>query len=670
MLESRLGLPHEDLICQLLLAEGFEVPRQELKERTRWIRNPDDIVAFFRSLGWSVRITRIQSDDIPFIQPGLAVQMKGGDWLIAASDLLQGRLSFLGKGKTEALSPIELEPLLTGLVLDIRPSLSGMGSLWRWLANFLSEFRVPILATLAMSLLVQTLGMLPPVIIGLVMDKAIPEGGFSFLSLIAVALIAANAFQFLVRWLRQRAILFLLTRFEVGILQGFMEHLLALPFPFLANKGKAELLQATYGLVTTKDLIVDRLLGSTLDGAMAILYLLVMVAYFPLGSVVVLFAGVLILLTVVTVQRRQTVVLGREIEAQSVQRGYLAEMLTGIHTIKAAGAENTVLGRWTDRLKSEIGLSYKRQRVVSWSDVGLDGIRQSLLVVILIWGGWNVLGGVLTFGSLLAFSHICNSFLTSVMGLGDSFIAITSAKHQVTKAMEIMEIEVPPPNPAPAENYLFDPVNMEDVWFRYSPASPWILKGFDLQVQKGEKWWLHAPSGFGKSTILRLLAGLYTPERGSVRISGFDPARTKKSLVYLPQFVHLYSGSIRENLRILSGMAPWERIEGAAVASGLQELAKSLPMGFETVIHQGGGALSGGQRQLIALTAVMASEREILLLDEAMANLDWPRRVAISQNEGFKDKTIVYASHDVSFPNSHDLRLDSQDPVHSGSARG
>jgi ABC-type bacteriocin/lantibiotic exporter with double-glycine peptidase domain len=172
------------------------------------------------------------------------------------------------------------------------------------------------------------------------------------------------------------------------------------------------------------------------------------------------------------------------------------------------------------------------------------------------------------------------------------------------------------------------------------------LKGYSLRVELGERRWIHAPSGFGKSTLLRIIAGLYPPDQGLVSVGGLAPADAKSQLVYLPQFVQLYGGSILENLRLLSGGANHDRLMAAAETTGLGQLAQTLPMGYNTVLPQGGGSLSGGQRQLVALTAVMASDRKLLLLDEAMANLDWMSRDWLHQSDWFRDRTIIYASHE------------------------
>jgi ABC-type bacteriocin/lantibiotic exporter with double-glycine peptidase domain len=186
---------------------------------------------------------------------------------------------------------------------------------------------------------------------------------------------------------------------------------------------------------------------------------------------------------------------------------------------------------------------------------------------------------------------------------------------------------------------------LEDVWFRYAPEAPWIARGYSAKFDAGAKEVITGPSGFGKSTILRLLAGLYVPEEGTISVGGMSPQAATRDILYLPQFVNLFSGSIIENLRLLSGGAPVARLFEIAETTGLAELVEAWPMAYHTVLSPGGRNLSGGQRQLIVLTAALASERKLLLLDEAMSNIDPIRAVALRKLLDAVPATVIEARH-------------------------
>ena len=121
---------------------------------------------------------------------------------------------------------------------------------------------------------------------------------------------------------------------------------------------------------------------------------------------------------------------------------------------------------------------------------------------------------------------------------------------------------------------------------------------------------------------MRLLAGLYTPQMGAISIGGMSSRAARNEILYLPQFVHLYGGTILENLQLLSGGATLDRLIEVSKQTKLDELIASFPLGYKTILPPGGRSLSGGQRQLIAVTAMLASNKSVMILDEAMANLD------------------------------------------------
>jgi ATP-binding cassette subfamily B protein RaxB len=186
---------------------------------------------------------------------------------------------------------------------------------------------------------------------------------------------------------------------------------------------------------------------------------------------------------------------------------------------------------------------------------------------------------------------------------------------------------------------------MEKVWFRYSPSGPWVLQDYDLQVEAGGKLRLDGPSGFGKTTVLRLLAGLHVPEKGIIRVNGRSPREERGNLLYLPQFVQIFGGSIMDNLRIFSCGASREKLLEAAERTGFAALAATLPMGYQTLLPPGGRSLSGGQRQLLVLTGALASGRPLLLLDEALANLDNRNAAPIQELISKGAWTVVAVNH-------------------------
>lgn len=235
-----------------------------------------------------------------------------------------------------------------------------------------------------------------------------------------------------------------------------------------------------------------------------------------------------------------------------------------------------------------------------------------------------------------------------MFGVVSSYLILVVIRPQLTKVEEILEVETEKRSLlSRGESFALNgPVVMEDVWFRYTPDGPWVLKGYNLRVEPGEKFTIVGPSGSGKSTVLRLLAGLYVPEKGTITIGGHSPIAVRHKMLYLPQFVQLYGGSIIENLRLLSGGEHLDRLMEASQKTGLHAVVDTLPMNYHTVVPHGGRNLSGGQRQLIALTGALASRRELMFLDEATASMGstWMAQIKILIDAA--PRTLVMANHE------------------------
>jgi ATP-binding cassette subfamily B protein RaxB len=189
-------------------------------------------------------------------------------------------------------------------------------------------------------------------------------------------------------------------------------------------------------------------------------------------------------------------------------------------------------------------------------------------------------------------------------------------------------------------------IELRGVWFRHAEDMPWVLADYDLSVAIGATHVVRGPSGCGKSTLLRLLAGLVPPERGSVLVGGIDAVAARERVMYLPQRPHLFGGTVLENLRSLSRGASFTRIREAARLTGLEALVASWPMAYETRLPPGGSTLSGGQKQIVFLTACLASEEPIVLLDEAMASMDRLLQSKLARASLFAGRTLVVVQHD------------------------
>ncbi len=639
------GFEAVEAVWRLLRLHGHEGGLQAFREAHDLRGSAEALAEPLERAGIQARSALIEAEEVAYLDVPTLLQLRDGSWVVLESRSKED-VQIAGDGESRSLPIDELAPFLSGYALDLSPSLPAGKGLWDRLIALVLHHRRTLLSLALASALLQLLGLVVPEITGAVMDRALPDRARSTLHLVAVGVVLVAAFQAWIGWVREKVLLFLVTRIDISAERGLLQHLLRLPFPYLDKMTLGERLQAFTGMAGAREVVAERSLAAVLDGFMAIAFVVSMAIKLPaatavVGVVAMVMAGLAIL--VGTNQARHQ---AKEIEASARERGYLSELIAGIGTVKAAGAEEQGLQRWVRRFSAELGHALRRQRLGLWSDVGLETLRQGLSAALLIWGGSLILDGKLQVGTLFAFVQLSTGFLGAAFGLVRTYLLLAVLRPQLAKTQEVLKTtpeKRATRRSASSERAL--PVIIENVWFRYSPDSQWIARGYSMRFEAGAKEVITGPSGFGKSTILRLLAGLYPPEEGTISIGGMSPNAAANDILYLPQFVNLFSGSIIENLRLLSGGAPVPRLLEGAQLTGLSSLVETLPMKYHTILSPGGKSISGGQRQLIALTAAIASERKLLLLDEAMSNIDPIRSASLRKLLEAIPATIIEARH-------------------------
>ena len=246
----------------------------------------------------------------------------------------------------------------------------------------------------------------------------------------------------------------------------------------------------------------------------------------------------------------------------------------------------------------------------------------------LLWhGAQQVIAESLTLGQLIAINLIAARISAPVMRLGRYWLELEGARLAYGSLKDLFSIESEtrrrrPPMPAIRGDVEFDRVS-----FTYSPEGPYVLEGATLRIDAGEVVALVGPSGTGKSTVARLLAGLQVPSGGRVTIDGIDvsavePATLRSQIGLVSQDCFLFARSVRENIAVSDPTMDFERVVEAARLAGAHEFVVRLPQGYDTQVGERGANLSGGQRQRLALARTLAGNPSILVLDESTSAVD------------------------------------------------
>jgi ABC-type bacteriocin/lantibiotic exporter with double-glycine peptidase domain len=205
-------------------------------------------------------------------------------------------------------------------------------------------------------------------------------------------------------------------------------------------------------------------------------------------------------------------------------------------------------------------------------------------------------------------------------------------------------------------------VDLKNVSFRHSDASPWVLSNVSVRIPAHGRIAIVGQSGSGKSTLARLLVQLYRPTEGELRFDGFDPeefdlSSVRRQIAYVPQTTFLFSGSVRQNIALSRPDADLDEVEAAARQAEIHEDILGMPMGYDSRLSEGDGSIAGGQRQRIALARALITRPSVLVLDEATSHLDAATEARILDNLRRVRATQIVMAHRLSTIRDADLIL-------------
>ncbi len=345
---------------------------------------------------------------------------------------------------------------------------------------------------------------------------------------------------------------------------------------------------------------------------------------------------------------------GMHMQESNEKNGLLIEAIDGIESVKAANAEWKMLERWRV-MTASIGVSELKMRLFSTLSTNLtQTIQQLSYAGMIAVGAYAINSGDLTMGGLIACSIISGRALTPVAQLPGLIVQWQHAKIALKSLNSIMAM----PSDRQSIDRLVVPercegeIKLSDATFAYAKDIPG-LQVPSLLIRPGERIAILGAVGSGKTTLVKLLSGLYKPTSGHVHLDGVDmmhlaPEFVREHVGYLPQDVRLFNGTLRHNLTLGLPMPSDSQIFQAAAMTGLDQVIQNHPQGLELEIAEGGRGLSGGQRQLVGLTRMLLASPKVLLLDEPTASMDAKLENRVMQHLFEKvpaDSAVVVVTH-------------------------
>jgi ABC-type bacteriocin/lantibiotic exporter with double-glycine peptidase domain len=608
-----------------------------------------------RYFGLRARGVQADTDDFSALDPGtllfwdmshFVVLERHGSRGVDIVDPALGRrrVSWEELGKSYAGVAILLEP-----GEHFRPGGRRRRNIGRHLGPLLAQ-RATVRRVLATSLLLRVLALGLPLLTGILVDRVVPRQDRNLLLVVGLSLAVVVSFTLMSGFLRSWLLLELRTRTDEATTLGFLEHLVALPYTFHLRRSPGDMMMRLRSNAVVRELLTTGALSAVLDGLFVFLYLaLLLTLSLPLGLLV---AGLGVLqIGVLLAARRQTQRLMAEgLQAEARSQAYAFQLFSGMGTIKASGAEGRAVERFANLFVDELGVSLARGRLSAVVEAVMGGLRTASPIAVLLLGGVEVLNGSISLGAALAINALAAGFLEPLSTLVTTGLSLQLLGSYLERLNDVLdspaEQEGEDVRPAPR---LTGAIEARDLRFRYSPLAPIVIDGVSMRIEPGQTVALVGRSGSGKTTLAHLLVGLYQPEEGAVLHDGIDlrqleAGTVRRQLGVVTQDPYLFGVSVRENIAFADPALPLDDVVDAARRACIASDIDALPLGYDTVLSDGGASLSGGQRQRVALARALAASPRILLLDEATSHLDAVTEQAVhAELSGLGCTTIVVA---------------------------
>lgn len=509
---------------------------------------------------------------------------------------------------------------------------------------------------IAAAALVNVFALAMPVFTMNIYDRVVPNNAIETLWMLSAGLLLVFGMDYVIRLLRGHFVDLASSRIDLKLSSLIMERVLGMRLAhrpasvgsFAANLRSFE---------TIRDFIASATVTAVIDLPFTLMFLAVMLwiswplVVFPILGIV----GVLIYSYVIQYKMRE--LSETTFRASALRNATLIESLTALETIKANGAEGLMQAKW-EGTAAFLARTSARLRLLSASAMnGASTISQLVNLLIIIAGVYLIHERWLTMGGLIACTMLAGRAMAPLGQVVGLLMQFENAKTALAGLERTMTT---PGERAEESSFVHRPeihgeIEFRNVSFAYPGHSQEVLRDVSFRIKPGERVVVLGRVGSGKTTLHKLMLGLYQPTEGAVLLDGvdlrqLDPADLRRNVGYVEQDTLLFYGSLRENIALRAPYADDLAVVTAAEVGGLAEFVNRHPEGYDMVIGERGASLSGGQRQGVAIARAMLLDPPVLLLDEPTSSMDFTSENQFKESlkRFMEHKTMVLVTHRVS----------------------
>lgn len=536
---------------------------------------------------------------------------------------------------------------------DARTPQVRTGTYGHWFWGVIAENRLLYRDVLLAALLANLFALGMPLFTMNVYDRVVPNQAFDTLWVLALGLLLVLLGDLLLRTMRGRFVDLASSRADVKLSAYIMERVLGTRMeqrPVSAGSFAANL----RSFESVRDFIGSATVVAFIDLPFGLIFMIV-IGWISWPMLIPLVTGaVLLILFALTVQQRMHELAETTYRAGAQRNATLVEGLVGFETVKALGAEAPIQRKWEKSAALLARVGTQLRFLSSMASNGSGFVQQTVNMLILVLGVYLIGERQLSMGGLIACTMLASRAMAPIGQVAGLLVQYHTAATALTSLNEMMKREVERPEEASfiARGTLRGAIEFRDVSFSYPGQSSPSLRNLTFKVNPGERIAILGRIGCGKTTLQKLILGLYRPTSGAVLIDGIDqrqldPAELRRQIGYVQQDVMLFYGSLRDNITMGAPQADDAAVVRAAQIGGILDLVNTHPQGFDMLVGERGESLSGGQRQGVAIARAVINDPAILLLDEPTASMDHSSEEDIKRRLGefMHGKTMLLISH-------------------------
>lgn len=572
------------------------------------------------------------------------------------------RVIFPELGESEVLLSIdELQKRYLGYIIvakpkftfDSRAPVTGKKHFKHWFWGALTENKQIYRDIMIAAFLINMFALAMPIFTMNVYDRIVPNKSVETLWVMVIGVSLVVLADVALRTMRAYFLDWASQRIDVRLTASIMEKVLGTRLE-LRPSSAGSFASNLRAFETVRDFITSATITTLIDIPFALIFIIVIGWINPYMVIPVVVGAIVLLVYSFSVQTKMQEHSEAMFRAGAIRNATLIESLVGLETIKALGIEGRMQRKWEQSAYFLTQVNAKLKLLSASITNGANGISQLVNVSSVLLGVYLVIEGELTMGGLIACTMLAGRALAPVSQSAGLMTQYHNSTVALTSLDEVMQrpVERPDETSFLSRNAFRGDIEFRDVSFGYPNAEVGALNNVSFKIKAGEHVVILGRMGSGKTTLQKLVLGLYQPTKGAILIDGIDsrqidPAELRRSIGYVQQDTNLFFGTMRDNITIATPHADDAQVLKAANIGGIADFVNTHPNGFDMAVGERGETLSGGQRQGVGIARAMLHEPSIVLLDEPTSAMDHSGEEFVKQRlkEATVGKTMMIISH-------------------------